>query len=330
MSIRRQLSIVLVLPVVGGCSLIGSAASPPQPQAQSQSPTVSQKRGVVTVAEAKGVLARWDRTEKQVLRRGGADWSAAEAGLAAEIHRAEVRMDRLQGEKSKVEQARIVKSRFAIPRAGSGTPWFVAQFMRAERNAWFQVVFAKTRAGWRMVAKSLSLDRPVVAKDQDGFAAVLGPDEKAKLTLSPRQLAQTHARLLESGGDDPRAQRLIVQNLWTVYADFRKQEREELPSRWDLRRDTRPAPDLYALRTTSGGALVWYGVTENDTYVARSGAKAMRFPDGGFGDELSRGKAFREQALYKRASMYYAVVPKSPGKVKVMDGSYAYVSVTGA
>ncbi|MFI7698513.1 hypothetical protein [Nonomuraea sp. NPDC049480] len=340
MTIKRQLSIVLLLPLAAACGLVAETANTGQANtgqaadgrvsAPSSSP---QKRAVVTVAEAKKILARWDGAENEAMRRGGTDWSAAEAGLIAEIHQAEVRLDRLRGETpSLTPEERIVQSRFAIPRAGTGTPWFMADFRRKGVQVWTQVVFAKTRAGWRMVAGSMSPYRtPAVARDGDGFATVLAPDDRAGLVVSPRELARTHARLLSTAGDDPRAKRLLVDNFWTgVYADTHKQDREEMPAGWNLRRDTQPARELYALRTTSGKALVWYGITEEDTYTAGSGAAGLKFWDGTLAKPLSKGKTFREKAVYKRASMYFAVVPKSSGKVAVTWGDYGYMSVTGS
>ncbi|MGP3961250.1 hypothetical protein ACTWPT_35145 [Nonomuraea sp. 3N208] len=341
MIIKRQLSILLVLPVATACGLVAQGANggasapflPSQKQGGVTSPSPSpQKQGVVTVAEAKQILARWDSSEKEAMRQGGTDWSAAEAGLMAEIHQAEVRLDRLQGDTPKVPQSRIVKSHFVIPRAGAGTPWFMAEFRRRDGNRrWDQVIFAKTQAGWRMVAVSASLGRiPTPARDHDGFATVLAPDDRAELVVSPQELTRTHARLLTTAGDDPRANRLILRNIFTWDADTRKLDRENLPTGWNLRRNTQPAQELYALRTTSGGALVWYGITEEDTYTARPGAPGMEFYSGSLAKPLSNGKTFREKAVYKRASMYFAVVPKSKGKVKILWSRNGFLSATGS
>src|SRR5687768_14277246 len=132
MTIKRQLSIVLLLPLGAACGLVAETANTGQANtgqantgqaadgrvsAPSSSP---QKRAVVTVAEAKKILARWDGAENEAMRRGGTDWSAAEAGLIAEIHQAEVRLNRLRRETpSLTPEERIVQSRFAIPRAGT-------------------------------------------------------------------------------------------------------------------------------------------------------------------------------------------------------------------
>ncbi|MFB9629697.1 hypothetical protein [Nonomuraea helvata] len=118
---------------------------------------------------------------------------------------------------------------------------------------------------------------PTPARDEDGFATVLAPDERAGLVVSPRELATTYARLLVTAGDDPRANRLILRNVFTWDADVRKRDREHLPRGWNLQRNTQPAQESYALRTASGSALVWYGITEADTYTARPGAPGMTF-----------------------------------------------------
>ncbi|WP_433430695.1 hypothetical protein [Nonomuraea sp. CA-141351] len=335
---RRQLSILLILPVITACGLVGqkgnggpSAPFVDSPKRGTVTSPPPQKQGVVTAAEAQQILARWDSAEREAMRQGGTDWSAAEAGLIAEIHQAEVRLDRLQGEAAQVSQSRIVKPRFAIPRAAAGTPWFLAEFKRPGNRLWEQIIFAKTSAGWRMVADSATLDRlPTPARDDDGFATVLAPDDRAGLVISPQELTRTHARLLTTAGDDPRANRIILRNVFTWDADVRKRDRENLPTGWDLRRNTQPAQESYALRTTSGSALFWYGITEEDTYTARTGAPGMKFYSGSLAKNLSKGKTFREKAVYKRASMYFAVVPKSKGKVKILWSRNGYLSVTGS
>ncbi|MFC4116676.1 hypothetical protein [Nonomuraea zeae] len=332
MTIKRQLSIVLILPVATACGLVEQVSNGrPFASAPSKSSSASpfQKR-VVTVAEAKKILLSWHRAEREAMRQGGTDWSAAEAGLVAEIHRAEVLLDRIQGEKPEVTQDPIIKPRFFIPRAGAGTPWFMADYTHKGNYKRIQVIFARTPAGWRVTAESVRNGKlPTPARDRDGYAIAVAPDDKSRLTISPRQLAQAHARLVATGGDDRRAKRLIAQNIFTWYAGFRKQEQDRLPSKWDLRRNTRAAPEVYALRTTTGSAMVWYGLTEEDTYAARPGARAMTFKDG-MADDLSKGKSFRELAVYKRGSQYLSVIPKSPGQTLIYFGRYGYMSITGA
>ncbi|WP_207755819.1 hypothetical protein [Nonomuraea cypriaca] len=125
---------------------------------------------------------------------------------------------------------------------------------------------------------------------------MLAPDDSAGLKVSPQELARTHARLLTTAGDDPRANRIILRNIYTWYADVRKRDREKLPAGWDLRRNTQPAQELYALRTTSGSALVWYGITEEDTYTARGGAPGMKFDSGSLAEDLSTDRRDRRSA----------------------------------
>jgi hypothetical protein len=90
MTIKRQLCIVLILPVTTACGLVGQAAngqpSAPFTSSQKQGAVASpspRKHAVVTVAEAKQILARWDSAEKEAMRQGGTDRPATEAGLIA-------------------------------------------------------------------------------------------------------------------------------------------------------------------------------------------------------------------------------------------------------
>lgn len=56
---------------------------------------------------------------------------------------------------------------------------------------------------------------------------------------------------------------------------------------------------------------------------------AMRFRSG-LAAKLAKGRTFREKAVYKRASMYFAVVPESSGKVKVLHGKFGWMGITGS
>ncbi|MFI7704190.1 hypothetical protein [Nonomuraea sp. NPDC049480] len=72
----------VALPVTA-CSTGGQTTS--SAFGRSGSAAASAPRGVVTAAEAKAILAKWGKAEKDAARQGGTDWTAANAGLAAEI-----------------------------------------------------------------------------------------------------------------------------------------------------------------------------------------------------------------------------------------------------
>ncbi|GAA3228488.1 hypothetical protein [Nonomuraea helvata] len=80
MTIKRPLCLLLVLPVTAACGLVGQGAtggpSTPFPSGQKRGAVTSaspQEAETVTAAEAKQILARWDRAEKEAMRQGGTD-----------------------------------------------------------------------------------------------------------------------------------------------------------------------------------------------------------------------------------------------------------------
>lgn len=335
MTIRPSLPLVLVvlaLPVTA-CSTGGQTTS--SAFGRSGSAAASAPRGVVTAAEAKAILDKWGKAEKDAARQGGTDWTAANAGLAAEISTSLSQLHKSLGEPADWAEKPIVKPRFAIPGKVSGAPWFMAEFRREGGSTWSQVIFKKTSAGWRAVAMSETGSKsrpPAVARDKNGLATVVAPSDGAGLIASPLQIAQAHARLQSTFGQDRRARQLFMANAVTRQnaVSYARERKAVSQGRWTMAVRAQPTPEIYALRTSAGGALVWYGIRQQDTWIARPGANTRL----GFTDRpsaaVSHGEQFRRKAVRKIAAMYLAVVPKSPGLVRIPTERATYLSITGS
>ncbi|WP_188194116.1 hypothetical protein [Nonomuraea sp. SYSU D8015] len=324
--------VVLALPATA-CSIAGQ--NTPAAAGRAGSATPAAPRGVVTVAEAKAILDQWGKAEKNAARQGGADWTATHAGLAEEISTADSQLTKSLGEPLDWAEQPIVKPRFAIPGKVSGAPWFMAEFRRKGGSLWTQVIFKKTSAGWRVVAMSQTTSKsrpPAAVRDKNGLATVVAPDDGAGLIASPQQIAQAHTRLLSTFGQDRTARRIFTANATPRRnAAVMEREREQLSQgRWTAAIRSQPTPEVYALRTSAGGALVWYGIRQQDVYVARPGANTtMNFTDR-HSAAASRGERFRRKAVRKIAAMYLAVVPKSPSLVRTPSEWATYLSITGS
>ncbi|WP_327588122.1 hypothetical protein OHA25_14735 [Nonomuraea sp. NBC_00507] len=322
---------VLALPATA-CSPGGQAAFGRSASTGAAAPAAP--RGVVTVAEAESIFGQWEKAIKNAALQGGTDWTAAEAELAAEISKAQSKVRKMIGESVSSSRKPIVKTRFAIPGKVAGAPWFMAEYSYKGVSGWWQAVFKKTSAGWRAVAYSATTSKsrpPTPARDKNGLATVVAPDDGNGLIASPRQIVQAHARLQSTFGEDQRARRIFTANSRTRQnAKARVTDRKALQGQWTMTIRPQPAPEIYALRTSSGGALIWYGMRQQETFVARPGTDTTMSFSTRHIAALSHGERFARKAVHKTAAIYLAVVPKSPGLVRVPAEWFTSVSVTGS
>ncbi|WP_433428272.1 hypothetical protein [Nonomuraea sp. CA-141351] len=330
----RPLLVVLValaLPATAcssGRQAASSFGSPPASTAPSA------PRGVVTVAEAKAVFDQWEKAEKEADRQGGTDWTAAEAGLAAEISTVQRKISKMLGESSQKPWKAAVKPRFAIPGKVSGAPWFMVEYGRKGASGWWQAILQKTSAGWRAIAMSVTTSKsrpPAAARDENGLATAVAPDDGDALIASPRQIAQAHARLQSTFGQDRRARQMFTANSPArLNGDAGATDRKALQGQWTMTVRSQPTPEIYALRTSAGGALVWYGIRQQSTMTARPGTSSTVGVSERVAAALSHGNRFAHKAVFKDAGIYLAVVPKSPGIVHVPGEWFTQISITGS
>ncbi|MFI7618320.1 hypothetical protein ACIBP6_44590 [Nonomuraea terrae] len=321
---------MLTLPAAA-CAVEGRAASSPaSPEAAPPAPA-----GVVSEKEAQTVLDQWEKARAAAVRKGGTDWSPAEAGMAAEITTAQSKVNKMIGERVGGTREPIVKPRFAIPARASGEPWFMADFARKGSSTRYQGIYRKTPAGWRLVAMSVTAGEsrpPAVARDRNGLATAVAAGDGDGLIASPRRIAQAHARVEGTLGENRDVRRLFAADSHARRdADALRDQRAQLArGRWTTTVRTEVAPEIYALRTSAGGALVWYGLRTRQTFTARPGStQTLGFKEAETA-ALSHGKRFTREAVYTSAALYLAVVPRSPGLVRVPTAWHTEVAVTGS
>ncbi|MGW0806594.1 hypothetical protein [Nonomuraea sp. NPDC002799] len=329
----RPLYLVLValaLPATA-CS---TGAQTPASFGRQVSATPSATRGVVSVAEAKNILAEWDKAGKAAERAGGKDWTASEAELSGEISTAQSKVITMLGEPLDAYEKPVVKPKFAIPGKVAGAPWFMAEFARKGRSGYTQAIFKKTPAGWRVVAMSANSAKarpPAIARDKNGLATAVAPDDRQGLIASPRQIAQGHARLQSTFGADRRAAKIFNSGaIARTNAAGRRADRDTVRPAWTMTVRTQAAPEIYALRTAAGGALVWYGIREQQTLLARSGNDIRLNFTTRATAALSHGERFTRKAVHKSIALYFAVVPRSPALVRVPGEWFTSISITGS
>ena len=330
MNIRHSAPVLAALVLSGVAACGGGSAQQSSVAGEARTTPVQQE--VVTPAEAKRILDLYEKLADQAVLQGKG-WEAAEAGLSLQQTKADERVNAMIGNRS-TNPMEIHKTRFTIPRSGANPPWFLAEFALKGGKSWRQLIFQKTTQGWRVVASSVTdpkMKVPAIAKDRDGLATALPVDERGTLTISPRQAAQSHVRLFATAGAEPRARQTIAPGSFTTeIANGVQDERKELGGQWNVRYQPKLAPEIFALKTSAGGALIWYGFLQRNSYVARPGSTYTASFHGRQTAALSHGETFEKRAAINSASTFLAVVPSSPGKVRVLNEWFSLLSITGS
>ncbi|MEV1248778.1 hypothetical protein [Nonomuraea sp. NPDC049750] len=316
----RYSAIVLALSGVAACNGGGEPAAPAFAGGATANPLPA--GASVSPSEAKNILDRYERLAKQASSKGKG-WEAAEAGLSLQLTNADTRMDTLLGERRK-GRAGVDESRFAIPASGD---WFLAEYKTGSN--WTQLIFQQTTEGWRVVSASATRP-PAIAKDGNGYATALNVDERGGLAVSPRQAATAHARLMSTLGADAGAKQLFAAGDYTteLVASLRS-DRQKAQGQWNLKYQPQLAPEVFALKTSAGGAVVWYGMREQDTFTARPGAAELGLSQPNW-KALSRGTFYKSKVTMKSGAIYVAVIPPSSGKVRVISQWFAPFNISGS
>ncbi|MFF5205077.1 hypothetical protein [Streptosporangium sp. NPDC000396] len=230
-----------------------------------------------------------------------------EHGLALEMTRASFTTARMEG--TSVASGIWPNPQVWIPRRVEGTAdWFVAVSYEPG-VARVADVMSSTSAGWRLVASAADTRAtperfPKIETDPDGYATSL-PENASGLLATPREVVRAHLASLENAELDP----MFAEGPWTSEAVlFWQQERAQLEDAgWTLSLSYLPEGPVRALKTSDGGALVWYGARSTDTRKAeRMGAKvALK----GSAAVRTANKSFTHSVRATYGRIYVAYIP---------------------
>ncbi|MGV9776185.1 hypothetical protein [Streptosporangium sp. NPDC003464] len=230
-----------------------------------------------------------------------------EHGLALEMTRASFKTARLEGES--VASGIWPNPQVWIPRHVEGTPdWFVAVSYEPG-VARITDVMSSTPAGWRLVASAADTRAtparfPKIATDADGYATSL-PENTSELLATPREVASAHLASLAGAELDP----TFADGPWTSETvEFWQQERAQLEEAgWSLRLSYQLEGPVRSLRTSDGGALIWYAARSVDARKAeRVGAKVTLK---GSAAVRTGNRSFTRSVSATYGRMYVAHVP---------------------
>jgi hypothetical protein len=242
---RRYLAALtaVILPV-SACGSLGSA----QP--------------ALTKSQAEQVLANY----QSINNRANGDLDAnllatVETGAQLEMDRAGYRLRKAK--KDKYTPFTYARPAYYIPRQGGFPKWFAVDATSGDtRHA---LLFVQDHQGgpWLLAADPFpSAPLSGVAIDKDGYATAVNPAD-AEAAVEPRKVATAHAATLSSG-----ASGMAPGPYTSESRDALTKVESELRKRGvTLTSDFAPDQQRsFALRTTGGGALVWYVVRQSERY----------------------------------------------------------------
>lgn len=266
----------------------------------------------VTKGQAAQLLSHYQSVNNQANAALDGDLLATvEAGAQLDMDRAEYR--RRKAAKEKYSAFTYTSPAYYIPRQTGFPKWFaVTAATGRTRHA---LLFTQDRAGapWTLIADPFPVQAISGIKlDKDGYATAVGPDDDG-VAPAPGRLAAVHAATLTRGAPG------MAPGPYTSEAHKALVKAQSALKRRGVTLASVFAPDrqrAYALRTTDGGALVWYVVRQNETYDL---AKPGLLGSGGDLVGLITGRV-RHRLTTTALTQYLAVVP-AHGAPKVV-GSY--------
>lgn len=222
---------------------------------------------------------------------------------------------------------------FWRPGKTSGAPWFVASAAQAGASGRDLLLFTRTAAGKPFtLAYAIGLDsRTAMPRVSEGADAV--PPSDDRLAVRPDALGTMHANIEQYGPATPAAGS-FEPSVWTTgaHTTVRDDSRTARTSGYAYRRSYHDSGyPVYALRTASGGALVWYAVsdelavTKTDPSIARAPLKLTKSLAGVVGVRRVRRQF---QAVSVRQYVAY-VPPRGRGKVRVLASAGGPVGGVG-
>jgi hypothetical protein len=263
-------------------------------------------------AQAAQVLARYQTVNNRA--NGGLDadlLASVETGAQLDMDRADYRQHRATKEKFKAFS--YTAPAYYIPRQAGYPRWFAASAVSGRtRHA---LVFTQERAGapWLLAADPYPFTQlGGIALDKEGYATAVPPGAIGS-GLAPGKVAAMHAATLNSGAKG------MATGPYTTGAHDALTKVQAALGRRDIRFSSQFAADpqhVFALRTSGGGALVWYVLRQNQRYdVPKPGLI-------GSGGEVAGlvNKRVRHSLDTTALVQYLAVVP-AHGSPRVI-GSY--------
>jgi hypothetical protein len=291
---RRQLAVLaaLTLPL----SACGAAPAPP----------------ALTKAQAEQVLAHYQSVNNQANGNLDGDLlSTVETGAQLDMDRAAYLLRRARNDK--YPAFTYSAPAYYIPRQSDFPKWFAVDTVSGRtRHA---LLFVQDRSGgpWLLAGDPFPASGLTgIALDKDGYATAVTPDD-THAALAPEKVAGAHAATLTSGATGMAPGPYTTDSRNALVKVQTGLQRRGVTLTADFAPDRQRA---YALRTTDGGALVWYVLRQTEKYDMNT---AGAVGSGGDLTGLVNGRVGRH--LDTTALIQYLATVPSHGSPQVI-GSY--------
>jgi hypothetical protein len=230
--------------------------------------------------QAAQVLSDYEKTDNQANRDlNDSLLNSVETGPQLSMDSASYKLHRVTN--ARYAPFTFTKPAFYIPRLTAYPHWFAVDAVAGPvtgkgRPPRFAMLFRQEAPGapWRLAADpyvtSASSPLSAIRLDSSGYATPIAADEAGRLAVAPDKIVPAHANLLTSGPAAPGAASLAGGPQTNQAYNALQQARGgfaklgvDLTSRF-----TPSGQPVYALRTTDGGAIVWYVLQQQETYVS--------------------------------------------------------------
>jgi hypothetical protein len=241
---RRHLAVLtaLILPV----SACGTPAHP-----------------ALSKVQAQQVLANYQSVNNRAnAAMDGRLLATVETGAQLEMDRAGYRLRQAKKER-KYTPFTYAAPAYYIPRLKGYPKWFAVD--AASGNTRHALLFTQDHAGgpWLLAADPFpSSALSVITLDKDGYATAVDPRD-THTALEPEKVAGAHAALLSAGSGDMAAGPYTTDSRDALGKVQSELKRRGVTLTSDFAPDQQRA---FALRTTGGGAMVWYVVRQSERY----------------------------------------------------------------
>jgi hypothetical protein len=152
---------------------------------------------------------------------------------------------------------------YYIPRQSDFPKWFAVDAMSGKTRHALLFVQERSDAPWLLAADPFPTSALTdIALDKDGYATAVTPDD-THVAVEPGKLAGTHAAVLARGATGMAAGPYTTESRDALVRVQSGLQRRGVTLTADFAPDQQRA---FALRTTGGGALVWYVLRQNEKY----------------------------------------------------------------
>jgi hypothetical protein len=328
--------LVFLTLTTAGCGVLGRTSEPAAPAKPPAPPFTP----ALTEAEAKRVIARHMLTMNLAQRRLSVTVAArTETGSALELRKTQYKIHKANKLRGYIYK--YTSASGASPKFNSYPRWFIAAPTDTGdgKKSRDLMVFVQDQQGgpWRAAYSPASarVTGPLAKGiDVPDIAEVVRPDD-ATLVVPPNRLAAVTADVLSKGKRSPSTPLFQLGGMVTERYKWVLENRE-VYTELGWKGYYTPVPSshpVYAVRTTSGGALVWYALDYKTAGRNPGKARELTWETEAWGDLfkpfIGRSKIVSWYKGLERQELVAYVPPQGQGKIRIIAARWAPLALRG-